>query len=260
MATDTPTSYHTLNNFSKALAQETRTSSDVRFTDFRRSEAGDLTSELRELVQQYPYQERLHAALMLALYRVGRQADALATYRDVRMLLQEALGVEVSDDLRLLHRAILSHDPQLAARSHRLTGLTKVATGSKFLPSEPRTLPPDIRNFVGREKEVDQIVGLLREGSRTAVPVVTITGPDGVGKTALSIRAAHGVRDQYPDGQLYVDLRGFDQAATAEPFDVLGRFLRAFGVAGSSIPGTRDERVEVYRGILSGRRVLVNAM
>lgn len=73
--------------------------------------AGDLISELRELVQQYPYQERLHAALMLALYRVGRQADALATYRDVRMLLQEALGVEVSDDLRLLHRAILSHDP-----------------------------------------------------------------------------------------------------------------------------------------------------
>lgn len=132
-----------------------------------------------------------------------------------------------------------------------------MATGSKFLPSEPRTLPPDIRNFVGREKEVDQIVGLLREGSRTAVPVVTITGPAGVGKTALSIRAAHGVRDQYPDGQLYVDLRGFDQAATAEPFDVLGRFLRAFGVAGSSIPGTRDERVEVYRGILSGRRVLV---
>ena len=218
--------------------------------------AVDLVPELRELVRQHPYQESLHAALMLALYQAGRQADALTAYLDVRARLQEDLGVDVGEDLRRLHRAILSHDPQLVPRARQQLSLADNRSGG-FQPAAPRTLPPDIPNFVGRKEELDRVRGLLAAKSRMTAPVIMISGPAGVGKTAFSIRAAHQVRSHYPDGQLYADLRGFDPAGLLSPFDVLGRFLRALGVAGASVPATLDERAQLYRGLLSDHKVLV---
>jgi DNA-binding SARP family transcriptional activator len=219
--------------------------------------AVELIPELRELVRQHPYQERLHAALMRALYQAGRQADALAAYHDIRTRLQHDLGVDAGQDLQQLHRAILSHDPQLTPPARQRPPVPDDSGSGTFRPAVPRTLPPDIPDFVGREKELDRIQELLAAKSRSNPPVVMIAGPAGVGKTALSIRAAYQVRNHYPDGQLYIDLRGFDQIASVKPFDVLGRFLRALGVAGASVPATLDERVEVYRGLLSERGVLV---
>lgn len=218
--------------------------------------AVDLVPELRELVRQHPYQENLHGALMLALYQAGRQADALATYREVCARLQEDLGVDAGKHLQQLHRAILSHDPQLAAPARRQL-LLAGNSSANFQPAVPRTLPPDIPNFVGRQKELDQISELLAARSRGTAPVIMVAGPGGVGKTALSIRAAYQVRSHYPDGQLYADLRGLDKVAFTPPFETLGRFLRALGVAGASIPGSLEERVDVYRGLLSDRRILV---
>jgi DNA-binding SARP family transcriptional activator/tetratricopeptide (TPR) repeat protein len=220
-------------------------------------EAGRLIPDLTELVRQHPFREKLHGELMLAHYRADRQADALAAYRNIRQLLLDELGMEPGDSLQELHRRILKRDASLRIDGKGSPPQPPSVTQTDFQPAVPRTLPPDIPDFVGRGKLVAAVVNILTRSEGRGSPVVVITGPAGVGKTALSIRVAYELRQAYQGGHLYVDLHGFDADSSVTPFEVLGRFLRSLGVDGAAIPITLDERAELYRNLLAGRAALV---
>ncbi|MEU6934221.1 tetratricopeptide repeat protein [Streptomyces sp. NPDC046374] len=133
-------------------------------------------------------------------------------------------------------------------------GAEEDAGGDRW-PLTPWLLPPDPALFVGREEELDTACRMLdRPGPGPSV--VLVTGPAGVGKTALAVRAGHLLAPRFPDGQLYADLRGFD-AEPAEPFTVLGAFLRALGVRGGAVPSDMTDRVHLYRTLLAQRRTLI---
>lgn len=204
-----------------------------------------LVPVLRSLTADHPLRERFWAQLMVALYRGSRQAEALEAFRLVDRMLGEQLGIEPGAALRELHQAILVGDPSLAAPVERTD------------PDVPDQLPPDVPDFVGRVELVDRISRLIApDGPRTAVPIVTLTGVPGVGKTALAVHVAHRLRDRFPDGRLYVDLRGY-ASGPATPVEVLTRFLRALGVPPEQIPVDSDEQSTLFRSLLTGRRMLL---
>jgi tetratricopeptide (TPR) repeat protein len=201
-------------------------------------------AELRALVGRYPLREGLQHALMIALYRAGRVAEALEVYRRTRTMLVEELGVEPGSELRDLHQAVLDRSPSLDPQPHT---------------AYPRQLPAAIADFTGREGQLSVLRQYLG-GDRDQAPpygvrIAGICGPGGVGKSTLAIRAAHELAVAFPDGQLYADVRaagGDDPAATT-----LNRFLGALGVDGSAIPQNLSERAELYRSRMAGRRILV---
>jgi DNA-binding SARP family transcriptional activator len=214
----------------------------------------EVTDELTGLVNEYPLREYFTGQLMTALYRTGRQADALDVYRRTRRALDEGLGLEPSDALRQLERAILTRDADLelppAALAHPLPASTPVIV--------PRMLPADIHDFTGHEQLVDDLVRYLAGGPSSAatVPVVFITGRGGVGKTTLAVHVSHRLTQAYPDGQLYVQLGG-GRSPVGNIAEILERLLRALGVADSAIPDGLDARASSYRTQVAGRSMLV---
>ncbi len=220
--------------------------------------------ELRAAVAVNPGRECLVAQLMTALYRGGRPADALQVYRQARYRMVQELGLEPGVSLRELQRLILLDDPSLHTRPSVATRSTTVepsphhGTSRPTLPV-PAQLPPDVRAFAGRRAELASLDGLLRENgeSPTAPTIVAITGTAGVGKTALAVRWAHRMCHLFADGQLYVDLRGYDPEQPVSPSDALASFLDALGVRGPEVPAGLDDRAARYRTALAGRRMLV---
>jgi DNA-binding SARP family transcriptional activator len=207
-----------------------------------------VVSQHRSLLLEHPLRERLWAQLMLALYRSGRQGDALKTFRDARECLAGELGIEPGPDLQQLHHEIL----QGCVPAQKQLSSVVVSP----LP-KPHQLPPVTSDFTGREQESATISAVLaRAGKQQAVTVVAISGMAGVGKTTCSLRVAHRMVDEFPDGQLYVDLRGAEPDPLG-PGEVLSRFLRAIGTAGTDLPSSVDERLAMYRSSLAGRRMLV---
>ena len=221
---------------------------------------GDLIAELRDLVAEHPLRERLRGLLMLALYRAGRQADALTAFRDARRELQDELGVEPSAPLQQLHQQILTADPALAPGGPAQAG-SDVGAKTSRRRVVPAQLPHNIPDFTGRDAELGRLDALLDQdgsGIRNAVVITVITGTAGVGKSALALYWAHRVRDLFPDGQLYVNLRGFGPAGSAmEPAEVIHGFLDAFAVPSDRMPVDLDDRAALYRTILADLRVLV---
>ncbi|MGW1073729.1 BTAD domain-containing putative transcriptional regulator [Streptomyces sp. NPDC002537] len=227
----------------------------------------EVVPRLRAMAAADPLDEHAWAQLMLALYRSGRQADALKTYTRVRTLLADECGVDPGPELRRLHQRILDEDDTLTYR-----GPEAAEPGGDRAPAEPagapdrndssrapHQLPPDIPDFTGREAETDRLVTLLgAAGPAAAPPVVLVCGQPGVGKTALAVHAAHRLRHRFPDGQVYVQL-----GATADSpkgvHDALGELLRSLGVAAWAVPESADERAALFRTRLSGRRVLIVA-
>ena len=203
----------------------------------------EVISELRELAQQHPLREQLHGLLMLALYRCGRRGEALAVYRAARHVLITELGSEPTPALRRLHREILSDGPA-----------APVPTATAV----PRQLPPPVAGFVGRESELAGLTAYLDHAAHDATMVISaIGGTAGVGKTALAVRWAHGAAGRFPDGQLYVNLRGYDAEDPVDPDEALAGFLVALGVPAPRIPPGRGERIAAYRSLLADRRILV---
>ncbi|RAO11057.1 AfsR/SARP family transcriptional regulator [Micromonospora noduli] len=204
-------------------------------------EHAGLVPGLERLVRQHPFDEHLHAQLMLALYRDGRQGEAVATYRRLRDNLRENLGLDPGPRLRDLECAILRQDTAIAAPA--AAAPMRVAA----------QLPPPVPTFTGRDGELAALDALVDRGG-----AVVVSGTAGVGKTALAVHWAHRAAERFPDGQLYVNLRGFDPAATpTEPARALHGFLEALGVPVARMPRDPDAMVSLYRTTVAGKRLLV---
>jgi tetratricopeptide (TPR) repeat protein/transcriptional regulator with XRE-family HTH domain len=184
----------------------------------------------------------------------GRQAEALAAYQRARDVLVTELGVEPGPGLRDLHQQILSADPALA--------VTEPAQHAKGEPQRavPRELPPAVPGFTGRSAELAALTRLVDQSGEQvpeAVVISAIGGTAGVGKTALAVHWAHQVAGRFPDGQLYVNLRGHDPGRPVPAADALAGFLRSLGVPGPDIPPEADQRAARYRSLLAGKQVLI---
>lgn len=220
----------------------------------------EVVGELAALVEEHPLRERLCEFLMLALYRSGRQAEALEVCRHARAMLVEELGIEPGQSVQRLERAILNRDPELEFVS---TVVVPLAGGPASIAEHqaiPRRLPASIADFTGRDRQLVEIKQLLTDETgphppRYGMRIVAISGKGGVGKSTLAIRAAHEVREEFADGHLYVDLEAPN--GDGRVGSVLARFLRALGVDGSAVPENLDERAEMYRSRLASKRVLV---
>jgi DNA-binding SARP family transcriptional activator/tetratricopeptide (TPR) repeat protein len=249
---------------------EARIDTDLRQADSAATAA--LPAELQSLVSAHPMREHFWGQLMLALYRSGRQADALGAYRQLYRMLTAELGTEPSRQVRDLHQQILNADPALDLEPAPNTAEREPRPGPEAQPDEapepaeeaerpvPRQLPADIADFTGREEDLLRLDALLPgDGGSppTAVVLTAITGTGGVGKTALAVHWAHGVAYRFPDGQLYANLRGYSSESPLEPLTVLTLFLRALGVEAAQVPTDTDEAAALYRSLLADRKVLV---
>ncbi|MFR9756814.1 AfsR/SARP family transcriptional regulator [Streptomyces sp. TR06-5] len=209
----------------------------------------EAVSELTALTAAYPLRERLRELLMLALYRSGRQAEALAVYADTRKLLGEELGVDPRPELSELQQRILEADEDLALASD---GSPSAPHGHEI--ARPAQLPATVADFTGRTALVAELGRQLGTAEGSVMAVSAVAGIGGVGKTTLAVHVAQAARAHFPDGQLYVDLQGAGQAV--EPEAVLGSFLRSLGTPDSTIPDGLQERSALFRSLLAGRRVL----
>lgn len=226
----------------------------------------DLVGELTGLIAESPLRERLRGLLMVALYRSGRQAEALEVYRAARRTMIEELGIEPDEWLRQLERAILTSDPGLvetasASRSVAVRLEPGSATAEQMPTlSAPSMLPTDIADFTGRDEQLDAMKRHLvhaDETERLAVPVVVVVGKPGVGKTTLAVHVAHQEASSYPDGQLFADLHS-RTSQRVTPMQVLERFLRALGVPSNAMPKDGVELyAESYRNLLAERKMLI---
>jgi DNA-binding SARP family transcriptional activator/Flp pilus assembly protein TadD len=215
---------------------------DFHDVQLRRGRHTELVPDLLALTADHPWHERLAAQAMLALYRSGRQARALSFYQELRVRLREELGVDPSTPLRELHQRMLTADPVLAP--------TRVATATA---SVPRQLPAVPRAFTGRSRELSE---LDRTDARARVSL--LAGVGGVGKTWLALRWAHENADRFPDGQLYVNLRGFDpRDEPMTPETALRGFLAGLGVPATSVPTTLDELGALFRSLVADKKLLV---
>jgi DNA-binding SARP family transcriptional activator len=202
-----------------------------------------VVAEAAELLELHPLRERLHTLLMTALYRSGRQADALAAYQRARQQLHDQLGLDPGPELRAAELDVLNgRDPSGAG------------SGPRILPVLAQ-LPPVAADFLGRKTELEELDRLL-EGRRPA-QVVVVSGTAGVGKTALATHWSYAVRDRFPDGQLYVDLHGFSPHDPVSPLDALGGFLRAMGESDVTIPWDLTERAAKFRTLTDRRKLLI---
>ena len=225
--------------------------------NLRLGRESEMIDELLHFTEAYPLREKMHGLLMLALYRCGRQGEALSAYQKIRQSLAGELGIDPSAELRNLHERILAADAELLPDRRRPPVSSAAAPPPR---SVPRELPAALRNFTGRDTELSALTALVDHaaGSAPRAAVISaISGMAGVGKTALAIQWAHQVADRFPDGQLYVNLRGYDPAQPIPPEDALADFLRALDVTEQDIPSGVDARAARYRSLVATRRMLV---
>lgn len=255
----------------------------------------EAVSILEEAALAQPLEEIAQARLIRAYLSAGRRAKAFEAYHMTRRRLAEELGIDPGPELAASYTVLLASDEPMVSRqadSMRSSRAPRILDRSKLqvcslahqnepLPCRgsyrpsitrrgiagtdrrqhvPANLPGDVTAFVGRQKELVELDRLLLSPEPvdgTAVLIAVLSGIAGVGKTALAIRWAHGVRDRFPDGQLYVDLRGYDSGRPLPVNDALARLLSALGLPSREIPEHIDDRIARYRTHISGRRLLI---
>ncbi|MBR7834855.1 helix-turn-helix domain-containing protein [Actinospica durhamensis] len=205
---------------------------------------GEVVKALRSLLDQDPLHERLAAHLVLALAGQGQQAEALAVFERTRDVLDQELGIRPGAELRTAHLRVLRG--QLPPTERRVI--------STFTP--PAQLPSDSTAFLGRTRHLATLDALVGPDGVTE-RVVLLTGMPGAGKTALAVHWGHRMRAQFPDGQLYVDLRGHSREQPVLAVHALAGFLHGLGVAPDQVPGDRQQAAAAYRSRLAGKRVLI---
>ncbi|MFJ4633950.1 AfsR/SARP family transcriptional regulator [Streptomyces sp. NPDC088847] len=237
--------------------------------------------ELTALVAAYPLDERFREMLMLSLHRTGRTAAALTVYQEVRDLLVDELGLDPGPALQRTYEHILHANKELmtwageeqhgSASAHTNTppeqGLSDVsghpspAPPARLPEPVPTQLPNDLAVFAGREPQLEQLHQMLNgcaEPDPHASRIFVVTGTAGVGKTALAVHWAHQVAPLFPDGQLYVNLRGCDAPGTAlSTSTALRALLEGLGVPSDALPTSLEAKMALYRGLLAERRVLL---
>jgi DNA-binding SARP family transcriptional activator len=215
-----------------------------------------LIGELRNLVREHPFDEVLVGQLIRALYRSGQRADALETYRTFRRRVADELGIDPGPALRELHASLLRDDPTLREPVGPATPPSAAASASPAVV--PVQLPPAAAGFTGRDAELAWLHRLLADGDADGTTIAVLTGPAGVGKSALAVTWGHRVLGAFPDGVLFARLHGFDpNQPLLAAVDVLPRFLLALGVRAADLPGEPEEQGALYRSLLAVRRVLV---
>jgi DNA-binding SARP family transcriptional activator/Tfp pilus assembly protein PilF len=219
-------------------------------------------AELRKLALAHPLRERLHGLLMLALYRDGQQAEALAAYQRARRDLIEELGAEPGPELARLQRRILAADPALDLQPVAETGSAVGNARPEARPAwavVPRQLPALVAHFTGRTAELAALAEMAgrADGCAQTTVISAIAGTAGVGKTALAVQWAQQNADCFPDGQLYINLQGYDPGEPVAPGEALAIMLRGLGVPGQHIPVGEQERAGLFRSLLADRRVLL---
>ncbi|WP_158674548.1 AfsR/SARP family transcriptional regulator [Streptomyces hoynatensis] len=210
----------------------------------------ELVGELSALITEYPLREELAALLMLALYRSGRQAEALDVYRRTRRAMIEDLGLEPGLPLRQVEQSILTGDADLGVPAEAVGLLDPPEAPRRTIP---RQLPPPRGDLVGVEEAMCRVPEQREPTARPLPEAYLFTGGIGVGKTTLAVQLAHRLKERYRDGQLFADLRG----SRAEPTPlgaVVAMFLQAMGIP---VPDRVDERIAEYRSALAERQMLV---
>jgi len=252
----------------------------------------EVVPDLTAMVADHPLRERMRGLLMIALYRCGRQAEALHVFAEGRRVLAEELGIDPGGDLSRVHQQVLTMDPALSipnglairgasgsAPSDEDAGTGLAPDGGQRRPRPedmitpvPAQLPLDVPGFSGRREELSILRAMLPaksaapgetatlEGAESGqtVPIVVISGAAGTGKTALAIRFGHQVARRFPGGQLYVNLRGLDPSTPPmEPPEALRFFLDALGVPPHRIPPDTEARSALFRSLLDHRQMLI---
>ncbi|HEY7597540.1 MAG TPA: BTAD domain-containing putative transcriptional regulator [Actinophytocola sp.] len=215
----------------------------------------EIIGELTSLVANEPTREDLSAKLMIALYRSGRRADALGAYQRIRSALVDELGLDPASELQRLHQLMLEADPELDLPGDPGTPAAPhpiVHTGYPV----PAQLPAEIPDFVGRQHETDRFTRLLTGPDVQGVRVINVVGRPGIGKSAFVAKAARGVREHFPDGQLHVELSGEDGTPMATR-QVLAAMLKALGADEVDVPNSVAEAALMFRSWTADRRLLV---
>jgi DNA-binding SARP family transcriptional activator/Flp pilus assembly protein TadD len=228
-----------------------------------------LVPELRRQVSDHPLREGLWGLLIRALDAGGRHAEALAAYAQAREVIADELGVDPGPELQRLYQVLLTADMVVvpAAPDPRppapAVAPSEAGAAARQAPATtrrvPAQLPADLPDFTNREIHLQRLLRLVQEAQERdnpAMPVAVVAGTPGLGKTAFAVHAAHALRRDFPDGQLYVNLLGgTEQPALSD--EVLARFLRDLGVDGARVPVEAEERAAMYRTRLAGKRTLV---
>jgi DNA-binding SARP family transcriptional activator len=212
-------------------------------TELRLGHHDEVIGPVRDLLADHPLAEPLAGVLMRALVSAGRDAEALDHYATTRTHLAEELGAEPGPELRAVHQAVLRGELDHSSRGE------PAPAGGRRQPV-PAQLPATVRGVTGRDTELRELDDLLTEaGDQPATVLITaVSGTAGIGKTALAVHWAHRVADRFPDGQLYVNLRGFDPGGQVmEPAAAVRGFLDALGVPPERVPGGIDAQVGLYR-------------
>ncbi|WP_282202156.1 AfsR/SARP family transcriptional regulator [Kitasatospora fiedleri] len=222
-------------------------------------ETSSLVGELTALLAEYPLRDSLRRSLMTALCRSGRQADALAVYDEGRRFLADELGLEPSPGLRALHAEILADGPGVhgAAAAPAEPPAPRTARGQEP-PGSPNCLPHDLADFTGRAAESALLLEAVGRRAPGAPLMLAVDGMGGVGKTTLAVRLAHQLTGQFPDGQFFAALDGFDETRPpVPPIRALAALLRADGLRPEEVPASLEERSALWRARLAGRRCLL---
>lgn len=225
--------------------------------DIEAGRTAELVAEVRDVAGQHPLRESMWARLIVVLDRCGRQAEALECYETIRSRIAGDLGVDPGPELQRIYNKLLQGTPPEPTEERAAP--TRVAEPDRLIP---RQLPADIDSFTGRGDALAALDALVDEagsddGTERPVVITALHGAGGIGKTTLAVHWAHRVAHQFPDGQLYLNLRGFGPGDPMAPAEALEVLLRGMGVPAEQVPADVDARSALLRTVLAERHVLM---